>query len=66
MDPSGCDTRFSARIGESQKPLNDAMGALEALLRGRECSVSVSAEARHVSAKLHEDKIKEVGGILGP
>ena len=42
------------------------MGALEALLRGRKCSVSVSAEARDVSAKLDGDKIKEVEGILGP
>jgi len=65
MDSSGCDLRFSARIGEFQMPLNDAMGAPEALLRGRKCSVSVSAEARHVSVKFDGDKIKEVEGILG-
>ena len=58
--------RFNSRMEEFQKPLNDVMGALEALLRGRKCSVSVSAEARGVSARLDGDKIKEVEGILGP
>ena len=62
------DLRFRSRIEEFQKPLNDAMGALDALLRGRErkYSVSVSAEARGVSVKLDGNNIKVVEGILGP
>jgi len=61
------DLRFrSSRIEEFQKPLNDAMGALDALLRGRKCSVSVSAEARGVSVKLDGNNIKVVESILGP
>jgi len=40
------------------EPLNNAMGAPEALLRGRRCSVSVSAEASYVSVKLDGNNIR--------
>jgi hypothetical protein len=58
--------RFRSRIEEFQRPLNDAMEALDALLRGRKCSVSVSAEARDVNLKLDRDNIKSVEKVLGP
>jgi hypothetical protein len=60
------EMRFRSRIEEFQRPLNDAMEALDALLRGRKCSVSVSAEARDVSLKLDRDNIRFVERILGP
>jgi len=60
------EMRFRSRIEEFQRPLNDAMEALDALLRGRKCSVSVSAEARDVNLKLDRDNIKSVEKVLGP
>jgi len=60
------EMRFRSRIEEFQRPLNDAMEALDALLRGRKCSVSVSAEARDLRLKLDRDNIKSVEKVLGP
>jgi len=60
------EMRFRSRIEEFQRPLNDAMEALDALLRGRKCSVSVSAEARDLRLKLDRDNIEFVERILGP
>lgn len=60
------DLRFKSKIEDFHKPLADAIGALDVLLRDRKCSVSVSAKALNVKVKLDENKIKLVRQILGP